>query len=152
MQKPNRFLSLTSALTALIIVAAAGVYARAYLFNPCEVVDVRQASAFLTSQLKAYNDLYQFTTTVYRGGLNPPLYKLQQIFMNTQAVAVPVCMHKAKGELLNYMRTLIRAFQAFAAGEEGPKIRDLVDQSNTYYDNFNSELEAVNKCAPFCIP
>lgn len=152
MQKSNRFLILASALTVLTIVAAAGIYAWVHLFNPCEVDAVKDTSAFLTSQLRAYDDLYQFTTTVYRGGLNPPVYKLQQIFMNTQTVAVPVCMQGAKHELLNYMRTVIRAFQAFAAGEADTTIRDLVDQSNTYYDNFKSELEAVNKCAPFCMP
>jgi hypothetical protein len=134
------------------IVAVVGIYAWAHLFNPCKVDAVKEASAFLTSQLRAYDDLYQFTTTVYQDGIGLPLYKLQQIFMDTQAVAVPVCMQTTKNELLNYMRTVIRAFQAFAAGDADTTIRDLVNQSNTYYDNFRSELEAVNKCAPFCIP
>jgi len=151
-QKSNRFLLLASAFTALIIVAAVGIYAWMYLFNPCDVDAVKEASAFLMSQLKAYDDLYQFTTTVYPSGLNPPVNKLKQIFMDTQAVAVPVCMQTAKNELLDYMGTVIRAFQAFAAGEEDIMIRDLVNQSNTHYDHFNSELQAVNKCAPFCIP
>jgi hypothetical protein len=152
MQKSNRFLLLASALTALIIVAAVGIYAWVYLFNPCEEEAVKQASAFLITQLKAHDDLYQFTTTVYQSGIDPPVNKMQQIFMDTQTVAVPVCMETAKNELLNYMRTVIRAFRAFEAGEEDITVRNLVDQSNTYYDNFNSELEAVNKCAPFCIP
>jgi hypothetical protein len=60
-------------------------------------------------------------------------------------------MQTAKNELLNYMRTVIRAFQAFGAGEEDAMIRNLVNESNTYFDNFNTELEAVTKCAPFCI-
>jgi hypothetical protein len=151
-QKLKRFLWLTSLLTTLIIVAVVGVYAWAYLFNPCEEEAVKTASAFLITQLNTYDGQYQFTTTVYRSGLNAPVYKLQQIFADTQAVAVPKCMQTAKNELLNYMRTVIRAFQAFGAGEEDSTIRDLVNQSNTNYDNFNSELEAVNKCAPFCIP
>jgi hypothetical protein len=88
---------------------------------------------------------------VYRSGLGAPLYKLQQIFVDTQAVAVPVCMQTAKNELLNYMRTVFRAFRAFGAGEEDVTIRDLVNESNIYYGNFNAELEAVTKCAPFCI-
>ena len=113
---------------------------------------MKEASTLLVTQLKTYDSQYQFTTTVYRDGINPPLYKLRQIFMDTQAVAVPVCMQRAKNALLDYMRTVIRAFQAFAAGEEDTTIRDLVNQSNTHYDNFRSKLEAVNKCAPFCIP
>jgi len=151
MRKPNRFLLLASALTALIAVAVVGIFAWMHLFNSCDVDAVREASTFLVTQLRTYDSQYQFTTTVYRNGLNPPVRKLQQIFIDTQAVAVPACMQMAKDELLNYMRTVIQAFQAFAAGEEDATINDLVNQSNTYYDNFNTELEAVNKCAPFCI-
>ncbi len=152
MQNSNRFLFLASVFSTVIIMAAVGIYAWAHLFNPCEVDAVKEASTFLITQLKTYDSQYQFTTTVYQDGIGPPLYKLQQIFMDTQAVAVPVCMQTTKNELLNYMRTVIRAFQAFAAGDADTTIRDLVNQSNTYYDNFRSELEAVNKCAPFCIP
>ncbi len=141
-----------SALTALIVTAAVGIYVWVYMFNPCEEDAVKQASAFLSTQLRAHDDLYQFTTTVYQDGINPPVSKMQQIFMDTQTAAVPVCMQKAKTELLNYMRTVIRAFRAFEAGASDITIRDLVSQSNTHYDNFNSELEAVNKCAPFCLP
>jgi hypothetical protein len=151
-RKSNRFLLLVSTLTALLIIAVVSIYAWAYLFNSCKVDAVKEASTFLITQLKTYDSQYQFTTTVYQDGIGPPLYKLQQIFMDTQAVAVPVCMQTTKNELLNYMRTVIHAFQVFAAGDADTTIRDLVDQSNTHYDNFRSELEAVNKCAPFCIP
>jgi hypothetical protein len=150
-RKPNRFLLLASALTTLVIVAAVGIYAWMYWVNPCEVEAVKGASAFLVTQLNTYDAQYQFTTTVYRRGLTAPVSKLQQIFMDTQAVAVPVCMQTAKNELLSYMGTVIRAFKAFGAEEEDATIANLLDQSDTHYDNFNSELEAVNKCAPFCI-
>jgi hypothetical protein len=152
MQKSNHFLLFVSALTALILAAAAGTYAWTYVFNPCDVEAVRQASAFLTSQRRAFDDLYQFTTTVRPSGLNPPVTRLQQIFMSTQAVAVPVCMQTAKNELLTYMGTVIRAFQAFAAGEEDSRLRDLVNEAYQHYDNFEAELEAVQKCAPYCLP
>lgn len=106
-QKLKRFLWLASLLTTLIIVAVVGVYAWAYLFNPCEEEAVKKASAFLITQLNTYDSQYQFTTTVYRSGLNAPVYKLQQIFADTQAVAVPMCMQTAKNELLSYMRTVM---------------------------------------------
>jgi hypothetical protein len=133
-------------------VTAAGIYAWRYVLNPCDEAAVKEASAFLTSQQKAYDDLYQFTTSVHPDGLNPPVTKLQQIFMDTQAVSVPVCLRTAKEELLTYMGTVIRAFRAFAAGEEESTIRELVDQSYQHYDNFKAELEAVRQCAPFCLP
>jgi hypothetical protein len=151
MPKSNRFLSLASALSTLILVVVVGLYAWMYLLNPCDEGAVREATAYLTTQLRAYDDLYQFTTTVYRGGIGPPLYKLQQIYMNTQAVAVPICMQRAKQDLLDYMRTVILAFESFAVGEADTTIRDLVDQSNRQYDKFRSELRAVNECAPFCL-
>lgn len=151
-QRSNRFLSLVGALMALILVTAAGIYAWRYMLNPCDEQAVKEASAFLTSQRRAYDDLYQFTTTVRPEGLNPPVTRLQQIFMNTQAASVPVCLRTAKEELLAYMGTVIRAFRAFEAGEEERQIRELVDQSYQHYDNFKTELEAVSQCAPFCLP
>ncbi len=152
MQKSNRFLFLAGIITALILVASASIYVWVSLLNPCEVDEVKETSSFLTSQLRAYDDLYQFTTTVYRDGIDPPLYKLQQIYMNTEAVTVPICMQRAKQDLLDYMRTVIRAFEAFAAGQENSTIRDLVNLSNEQYDRFRAELQAVNECAPWCMP
>ena len=151
-KKSNRFLLFVSGIAALITAAVAGVYAWTYLFNPCELEAVTDASAFLVSQLKTYDAQYQFTTSVYRSGLDAPVDKLQQIYMDTQAMSVPVCMHPAKDELLSYMSTVIRAFQAFGAGEADTIVSDLVDLSYVHYDNFRSELEAVNKCAPYCLP
>lgn len=152
MKKSNRFFVLVSALIALVVLGVTGTYAWTYLFNPCEVAEVDEATTFLGVQLRAYDDLYQFTTTVYQGGIGSPVSKMQQIFMDTQAVAVPACMQTAKDELLHYMGTVIRAFRAFEAGEEEITVRTLVDESNTHYDMYRSELEAVRECAPFCLP
>jgi hypothetical protein len=151
MQKSNRFFLLTSLFAVLLLVAGGGIYVWVEQFNPCDVEAVQDASTFLTSQLRAFDDLYQFTTTVYREGIDSPLYKLQQIYMNTKAVTVPACMRTAKQDLLDYMRTVIRAFEAFAAGEADATIREMVNQSNKQYDNFRAELRAVNECAPWCI-
>jgi hypothetical protein len=151
-KKTSRFLVPASALIVLSILAAVGMYAWYYRYNPCDVTAVEDASAFLVSQLNAYDAQFQFTTTVNRAELAIPVSVLQQIFMNTQAVAVPVCMQSTKNELIDYMRTIIRAFQAYKAQEAVTTIRDLLRQSDIYYDNFKSELEAVNQCAPFCAP
>jgi hypothetical protein len=61
-------------------------------------------------------------------------------------------MQTAKEELVNYMGTVIRAFQAFGAEEAESTIRDMINQSERHYGNFNRELEAVKECAPFCRP
>ncbi|MEO8354574.1 MAG: hypothetical protein ABI621_01540 [Chloroflexota bacterium] len=151
-QKAKRFLLPASVLIVVLIIAAAGIYTWMYLYNPCEVSDVEDASAFLVSQLKTYDASYQFAATVYRVGLTRPVNDLQQIFMDTQAVAVPACMQTAKKELLHYMGAVISAFQAYMQEETEPKIRGLLNQSNTHYDNFTTELEAVKECAPFCAP
>jgi hypothetical protein len=152
MKKTRRFLLPASVITVLLTLAAVGMYAWYYRYNPCDVNAVEDASAFLVSQLNAYDAQFQFTTTVNRAELVIPVGVLQQIFMNTQAVAVPVCMQSTKNELIDYMRTVIRAFQAYEAQEAVTTISDLLRQSDTHYDNFNSELEAVNQCAPFCAP
>ena len=151
-KRTRRFLLPVSALIVLSILAAVGMYAWYYRYNPCDVNAVEDASAFLVSQLNTYDAQFQFTTTVNPAGLTIPVSVLQQIFMNTQAVAVPVCMQSTKNELIDYMRTVIRAFHAYEAQEETATIRDLLRQSDMHYDNFKSELEAVNQCAPFCAP
>lgn len=100
LQKIERFLLPASVLIVLLVVAAVGIYMWMYLYNPCEVSDVEDASAFLVSQLKTYDASYQFAATVYRAGVTRPVNDLQQIFMDTQSVAVPACMQTAQKELL----------------------------------------------------
>lgn len=151
-QKSSRFLLPVSALIVLLIVAAVGTYTWYYLYNPCEVNAVKDTTAFLISQRNSYDNAYQFAATASRASLDRPVNTLKQIFMDTQEVIVPACMQTAKNELINYMGSVIRAFQAFGAQEADATIRDLVNQSDTHYENFTAELEAVNKCAPFCAP
>ena len=151
MQKSNRFPWLASALIVLLIVATVGTYTWYTLFKPCEVNAVKEASDFLVRQLKTYDHVYQVAVTASKTSPEHPVNLLKQIFMDTQEIIVPACMQTAKNELINYMGTVIRAFQAFAARETDATVRDLITQSNKHYDNFFTELEAVKKCAPFCI-
>lgn len=136
----------------LFIVAAVGTYAWYYLRSSCEVNAVQEASAILVIQTKNFDGVYQVATSASPTSLISPVSVLQQILMDTQEVAVPACMKTEKSELINYMGTVIRAFQAFAARETDATVRDLITQSNKHYDNFFAELKAVNKCAPYCIP
>jgi hypothetical protein len=136
----------------LLIAGAVGVYTWISVYNPCEVDAVKEASAFLVSQQKTYDAQYQFTTTVSRTELAIPVSMLEQISIDTKAVAVPACLQTAKNELLNYMGSVNGAFRTYMAAEKDPRIRDLLHQSDAHYDKFSSELEAVNKCAPLCLP
>jgi len=150
-KKSNRFPWLASALIVLLI-GAAGAYTWYTVFKPCEVNVVKETSDFLLRQLKTYDHVYQVAVTASRTTPDHPVKLLKQIFMDTQEIIVPACMQTAKKELLNYMGTVISAFEAFQAGEADETVRGLVIQSDAQYANFNAELEAVNKCAPFCIP
>lgn len=151
-QKLRRFLFPAGVLIVLLIVAAVGTYAWFSLFRPCEVKAVEEASALLFSQLKRYDDVYRVATAASRTSVVLPVSVLQRTLMDTQQVVVPVCLRTAKDELLNYMGTVIRAFQAYGAGETDASVRGLIDESETHRDNFTTELEAVKECAPFCIP
>lgn len=152
LQKSKRFLLPASALIVLLFAGAVGVYIWIYVHNPCEVDAMKEASTFLVSQQKTYDAQYQFTTTVSRTELAIPVSMLEEISIDTKAVAVPACMQTAKNELLNYMGSVNGAFRAYMAAEKDPRIQDLLRQSDTHYDKFSSELEVVNKCAPFCFP
>jgi hypothetical protein len=151
-QKSNRLLWPAGALIGLLIVAAAGTYAWYSVYNPCEVNAVKEASAILVTQLKTYDGVSQVAATASRTAPDHPVNTLKQIFMDTQEVIVPACMQTAKNELINYMGTVISAFQAYRAGETDATILSLIKQSDAQYGNFKAELKAVNKCAPFCIP
>lgn len=146
-----RFL-IPAAVFTVFIVAAAGVYAWYFLIRPCDVHLVEEASMLLVRQRDRYDHTYQFATSASQDAIIRPVAELQQILMDTQEVAVPACMQTAKNELIDYMGTVIHAFQAFGAQEEDSAVRDLIDQSEAHYDNFRTEVEAVRACAPLCIP
>jgi hypothetical protein len=151
-QTSRRLLRAVAAFFAVLMIAAFGVYAWHALVRPCDVGAVEKASALLVRQRDRYDHSYQFATSASADAIVRPVAELQQILMDTQDVVVPACMQTAKVELINYMGTVIRAFVAYGAQEADMAVRELIDQSETHYDNFASELEAVNKCAPFCLP
>jgi hypothetical protein len=152
MQKSSRFPVAAVVLILFIIVTAIGSYTRNILYLSCDVETVRAAGALLVRQRDRFDHSYQFATSASRDAVVRPVAELQQILMDTQGLGVPACMRKARGELVDYMITVIRAFQAYGAQEPDGTIRDLLGQSDEYYFNFAEELEAVNECAPFCIP
>jgi hypothetical protein len=151
-EKSSRFLLPVILVLVLVLVSAAGIYTWYFWYRPCEVNALREASTFLLTQRNTYDEAYQFATTASRTSLEHPVSTLKLILMDTQPVEVPSCLQTAKDELIDYMGTVIRAFGAYGAGEADQVIWDLINQAETYYDNFAAELEAVNECAPFCIP
>ena len=137
---------------AAFFAAAIGVYAWYALARPCDVSAVEKASALLIRQRDRYDHSYQFATSASADAIVRPVAELQQILMDTQEVVVPVCMQTAKDELIEYMSIVIRAFVAYGAQEADAAVRELIEQSEVNYDNFAVELDAVHKCAPFCLP
>lgn len=151
-RKSSRLRWLAGFLIVLFILTPVGMYAWRYLYNPCEVDAVKEASTYLVTQLKSYDKVYQVAATASQTTLDRPVLEMQRIHLDTKEIDVPACMQTAKNELLNYMGTVIRAFRAWEAGEADATIRDLLRESDSYYDNFYEQLESVNKCSPFCIP
>ena len=150
-RKSSRLRWLAGVLIVLSILIPVGMYAWRYLYNPCEVDDVEEASTYLVTQLISYDKLFQVAATATQTSLDRPVLEMQRIHLDTRELAVPACMQTAKNELLNYMGTVIRAFRAWERGEADTTIRDLLRQSDTYYDNFYEQLDIVNECAPFCL-
>jgi len=128
------------------------MYAWIFVYNPCEVEVVKETSTMLVTQLTMYDGVFQVAATASRTSPDHPVNTLKQIFMDTQEIPVPACMHTAKNELLNYMGAVISAFQAYRAGEADATVRGWIKQSDAQYTNFQAALKAVNKCAPFCLP
>ena len=151
MKRSRRFLWIAIPSSILLIVAAVGLYAWYTVVRPCDINAVNRAAIILLRQRDRYDHTYQFATSAARDAIVRPVGDLQQILMDTQDVPVPSCMQTAKYELIDYMGTVIRAFQAFGAQETESTVRELIDQSEIHYDNFAAEVEAVRECAPFCI-
>jgi hypothetical protein len=152
MQKSNRFLWMAGVSIVFLMVGAVSAYVWYYLPRTCEVTAVEEASAILVSLVKRYDDVYQVATDAPQNAVFIPVSVMQQNLMDTQQVVVPACMKIAKRELLNYMETVIRAFQAYSAQEADTMVRGLIDQSETHYAKFSAELKDVKKCAPYCVP
>ena len=151
MKRSGRFLSIAILSASLMMIAAVGLYAWYTVVRPCDMNAVNRAAIILLRQRDRYDHTYQFATSAARDAIVRPVGDLQQIIMDTQHVPVPSCMQTAKDELIDYMGTVIRAFQAFGAQETDSTVRELIDQSEIHYDNFAAEVEAVRECAPFCI-
>jgi len=152
MLSSSRFRWLAAALIVLLISVPVGIYGWRYVYNPCEIIDVKEASGILRIQLKTYDQVFQVATTASRTAPDHPVNTLKQILMDTQEVPVPACMRTAKNELINYMGSIILAFDAYRAGQADAKVLDLIKQSDAQYANFRSELRMINECAPFCLP
>ena len=149
--KVKRFRWLVGTFIVISILASVGIYAWLYLYKPCDIDAVKEASIYLSTRLKTYDDLAQVATTASRTTLDYPVNGLKQIFLDTRELDVPICMRSARHELTTYMEIVIQAFLAYRDGQPDATIRELLAQSDIHYENFHKELEAVNKCAPFCI-
>ncbi len=150
--RSSRFSLWAGLLVLLLTVVIAGVYASYAIPRSCEVDAVQEASVILVSQMKRYDDVYIPATAGTRTSLEYPLAVMQQILVDTDQIDVSVCMKTAKDELVNYMAVVIRAFEAFKAGEPDATIQGLLDDSYAHVRAFRLELDAVNECAPFCLP
>jgi len=123
-----------------------------FIDNPCLVKDVENASTLLFTQMTRYDDVYVSAANGTRTSIDYPVNVMQQILMDTNDLNVPSCMKKAKVELVNYMDDVIRAFQAFKAGEPDTTIKKYLDESYVHVRIFMTELDTIKKCAPYCLP
>lgn len=139
-----------SSFGALVLLAAVGLYALFFVRASCDVPAMERASFLLLHQMERFDHSYQFATSAAPDKIVRPLAELQQIMMDTQTVEVPGCLRAAKGDLVEYMGTVVRAFLAYQALEEDA-VRDLVGQSDTHYEEFHVEMEKVMECAPWCL-
>ena len=139
----------TSFSALALLAAAVGLYAFFFVRASCDIAAVERTSFLLLHQLERFDHSYQFATSAAPDKIVRPVAELQQILMDTQTVEVPGCLQTGKKELLEYMVTVIRAFEAFGAGEQDT-LRERVRQSDTHYENFHVEMEEVRACAPWC--
>lgn len=149
-RKTGRVPRATGVLVAVLVAAAIGSYLWYYLQSSCGVNNVRAATSALNGQVNVYADAYQMASLSAPAAMMSPVTQMQQILMDTKEVAVPACLQTAKTELVTSMEDGIRAFLAFMEQEPEVEVQRLIEKSSTHLDNFTTELEAVNRCAPLC--
>lgn len=146
----RRFLLAAGVLTVLLIVAAVSVYTWFALYGPCTVNSVEAASTALTHQLNQFNAMYQAIPALAPIAIIGPITQMQQILMETKEVAVPACLQVARNELITAMEGVIRALLAVMESKPEATVMHLMEESTTHLDNFNEELDLINKCTPLC--
>ena len=149
---PRRYVLRIGMVIVLFVFAVAGVTSWYFFSNPCEADDVEQAAALLVIQMRQYDNVYASAANGTRTSIEYPVTVMQQILVDTQGIDVPVCMHTAKNELIDYMGDAIRAFKAFQAGEPNGTIQSFLDSSYAHVRAFRVELDAVKECVPYCAP
>ena len=142
---------LKSLVIFLLITVGGGLYARQMLLASCEVESVARASTALLTQMKEFDDVYISTTAGFQSSITFPVSVMQQIMVDTGRMPVPACLETAQSELIEYMRDVIRAFDAFEAGEADSVISGLLNDSYAHVRVFLQELREIEACAPLCI-
>ena len=149
-EKRGRFWIVAGAVLGVMVVGALGVYAWYAVYGPCTRGTVDTASTALFEQVATFEQAYQAAASANAIGLMGPLTSMQQTLWDTREVIVPACMQVARNELIVSMESAIRAFLAVMNGEKDETVQDLLEESKVHLENFATELESVNQCAPFC--
>jgi hypothetical protein len=149
--KPRRFLILGGILVAVLVVAAVSVYTWYAVYGPCGRGTVDTASAALIDQLKAFEADFQLAASMNPIGLIGPVTHMEQTLWDTREVVVPACLQIAKNELASSIESEIRAYLAIMSQKPDKTVKKLKEDAKTHLENFATELEAVNRCAPFCL-
>ena len=150
-EKRVGILIIAGAVLGVMVVAALGVYAWYAVYGPCTRGTVNTASTALFEQVAAFEAAYQAAASATPIGLMGPVTSMQQTLWDTREVTVPACMQFARNELIISMESAIRAFLAVMNGESRETVEGLLQDSQAHLDIFATELETVNKCAPFCL-
>lgn len=150
LRRPRRLWIVVAVVAAVMVVGAVSLYTWYALYGPCRRGSVRSASDALFQQVNAFEAAYEAAASATPIGLMGPVTQMQQILWDTREVTVPACVQVARNELVTSMESAIRAFLAIMSQESDQTIADLMADSKTHVENFNTEMETVNQCAPFC--
>jgi hypothetical protein len=133
----------------LCILVVGGGIGWHYFYGPCGLSRVKQGGLALADQFDAYHDAYNIAESTARIALAGPVLQLQQVERSTALVAVPPCMERAKEELVQANDATVQAFLAFMSQNDF-EVDAYLSQSDSHLAEFQTQLEAIEKCKPFC--
>jgi hypothetical protein len=150
-EKPKSFSFAVVVILGILVVAAVSVYSWYAVYGPCSRRVVKSTSIALIDQANAFEAAYQSASSATPIGLIGAVTHMEQTLWDTREVAVPACMQGARNELTISMESAIRAYLGIMTQEREEKMKKLMADSESHLENFVSELETVNRCAPFCL-
>lgn len=105
----------------------------------------------LTLLHDAFIDSYNVAGATGRAYLAPPVLAMQETKQKVSALDVPLCLEKAKNDLITGMEYSINGYLAFMKEEGNIAVNEEFENGDKFIDFFYSDISKIRGCLPDCV-